>query len=106
MEQWHVAALLATLTAVGGGLRWFFGWLDRRAETRHKRALELEEAKANHALAIEKARLEVATKLEALAKTFLEVNERHRNEHLADTKLFATTVAALKRSKSEPPSSP
>lgn len=95
MGQWDIAALLGILGAVGGGLRWFFGWLDRRAEDKHRRAMELESAKAA-----------LATRVEAIEDKYLAVIERHRTEHLADTKLFATTLAALKRTKSDPPSSP
>lgn len=128
MQEWHIAALFTALGLVGGGLRWFFGWLDGRARVRHERALELEQKRQDdaieleatrhkHAQEIETAKATLATRIETMQNVFLdalrkiqadadEKYERHRAEHLADAKLFAATLAAKERKRdTESPSS-
>lgn len=99
MQTWDIATLLAVLGAVGGGLRWFFGWLDRRAENKRKHEKELEAAKAallDRSETMQRAFLDALRKIQTDAD---EKYERHRAEHLADTKLFAATLAARERKR-------
>lgn len=117
MLAWDVATVLAVLGAIGAALRWFLGWLDGRATKKHARAIELENLRHSHAKAIEDEKTSLALRIETMQTVFLDALkkiqadadaklDRHRTEHLADTKLFAQTLAAQGRSKeSSAPSS-
>lgn len=75
MQEWHIAALLGVLTAVGGGLRWFFGWLDGRARIRHERALELEDKRLENAKEIEADKAALALRIEKMQENFLNAEQ-------------------------------
>lgn len=70
MALWQEILTVAVplLTLVGGGIRWLLVWLIGRFEATQKNFLD---------------------ELEKLEET----RERHRQEHLADTKLYATSMA-------------
>ncbi len=106
MEQWHVAALLGTLTAVGGGLRWFFGWLDRRAQAKREHEEKLQRTQHEHETAIVAAIEKLESKFADALKEARAESERHRTEHLADARLFAQTLASMQRAKDSQSSSP
>lgn len=98
MNDWTApATVMAVLGLLGAGVRYWMAWAERLADRR--RAHEL-------ALAQERQEWEdsLTTRLEAMQAGFLEALterdaklDRHRSEHLDDTRKYASTLAEVTR---------
>lgn len=91
------ATVMAVLGLLGAGVRYWMAWAERQADRRRSHEL---------ALAQEREEWETAltARLEAMQTTFLaaleardQKLERHRSEHLDDTRRYAATLAEVTR---------
>lgn len=118
-----VGALMLMLGAVGGGLKYWMSWTERRDERSRTHELSVEETRREHEKAIEAAKREreqeLLTRFEAIQRSFLEALretntelKRHRDEHLADARKYAASlervigsVTLVSRASQRPPAS-
>jgi hypothetical protein len=88
---------MAVLATVGAGLRYWMSWTERQADKRREHETKMAQDR-------EEWETTLTARLEAMQTTFLGALqerdaklERHRTEHLDDTRRYAATLAEVTR---------